>query len=323
MDAPKSKEDVKCWDFSDLVDEIKESLDSSKDQSLEELAKGFPTSSRVQERLKEIFQELQQGSGAVLLRFPLSWLDQGEDLCERAFLGLCAQLGRPVIQSTDLQEISARVETAKTHEVLTAQHTLRRGYRNAKDQFLHNDSSIPAARGEGVCDILAMFCFRPSAKGGISKMASAVAIHDQLRKGQPEVLKAAQQGFKYNAAMVEYHPDWRQPAMGRENRPMVFQDRQGRPCVQYAKNMVETISAAYDDPAELEKVRLKLSGLETVCSDPAVVQYWPLEAGEAYLVDNYRWLHARTDFEDDPKRPRLFFRLWLQVENFENFDAIC
>jgi len=55
-----------------------------------------------------------------------------------------------------------------------------------QDQFLHNDSSIPAARGEGICDILAMFCYRPSAKGGISKMASAVAIHEQLR-GQPEV----------------------------------------------------------------------------------------------------------------------------------------
>ncbi|CAL1160892.1 unnamed protein product [Cladocopium goreaui] len=319
MDAPKSKDDVKCWDFADVVDDIKDSLESSKDQSLKELARnGFPKiSSRVKERLKNIFQELQQGSGAVLLRFPPGWLENvGEDVCERAFLGLCAQLGRPVIQSTDLQEISARVETAKTPEVLAAKHTLRRGYRNAKDQFLHNDSSIPAARGEGICDILAMFCYRPSAKGGISKMASAVAIHEQLR-GQPEVLKAAQQGFKYNAAMVEYHPDWRQPAMGTE-RPMVFQDRKGRPCVQYAKNMVETISAAYDDPAELEKVTLKLSGLEAVCSDPAVVQYWPLGAGEAYLVDNYRWLHARTDFEDDPKSPRLFFRLWLQVENFDS-----
>ena len=42
-------------------------------------------------------------------------------------------------------------------------------------------------------------------------------------------------------------------------------------CCFEAKNMVETITAAYDDPAELEKVTLKLSGLEAVCSDPAVV----------------------------------------------------
>lgn len=43
-------------------------------------------------------------------------------------------------------------------------------------------------------------------------------------------------------------------------------------------------------------------------------QYWELEAGEAYLVDNYRWLHARSAF-DDPRR--LFFRVWLQMDDFD------
>lgn len=51
-----------------------------------------------------------------------------------------------------------------------------------QDQFLHNDTSIPAARGEGICDVLCMFCFRASQKGGVSKMASAAAIHEQLRE---------------------------------------------------------------------------------------------------------------------------------------------
>jgi len=241
----------------------------------------------------------------------------GEDACERCFLGLCAHLGRPVTQSTDLQEISARVEVAKKAEVLAAKHTTRRGYRNAKDQFLHNDSSIPAARGKGVCDILAMLCFRPSAAGGVSKMASAVSIHELLKE-QPEVLEAAQKGFKYDAASVEYHPDWRSPAAVGEERPMIFHDSKGRPCVQYAKNMVETISAAYANAPILDHIMVALKGLEGACSDPRVVQYWPLQAGEAYLVDNYRWLHARTDFEDDPKAPRLLFRLWLQVEHFDS-----
>lgn len=43
--------------------------------------------------LEDIFRELKDGSGAVLLRFPPSWVaEQGEDACERAFLGLCALL---------------------------------------------------------------------------------------------------------------------------------------------------------------------------------------------------------------------------------------
>jgi hypothetical protein len=50
----------------------------------------FPDSPPIPPGLKNIFQELQQGSGAVLLRFPPGWLENvGEDVCERAFLGLC------------------------------------------------------------------------------------------------------------------------------------------------------------------------------------------------------------------------------------------
>ncbi|CAJ1336290.1 unnamed protein product [Effrenium voratum] len=87
-----------------------------------------------------------------------------------------------------------------------------------------------------------------------------------------------------------------------------------------SKNMVETISAAYADSSALEKVRAALTRLQEVCSDPSVVQHWDLEAGEAYLVDNYRWLHARTHFEDDASR-RLFFRIWLQVKEQEEHNV--
>ena len=47
------------------------------------------------------------------------------------------QMSQHLLGRGHLEEISARVETAKTHEVLTAQHTLRRGYRNAKDWVNH------------------------------------------------------------------------------------------------------------------------------------------------------------------------------------------
>eukprot|EP00438_Fugacium_kawagutii_P013567 Skav234771 [mRNA] locus=scaffold2396:256190:259654:- [translate_table: standard] len=135
-----------------------------------------------------------------------------------------------------------------------------------------------------------MLCFRASRNGGVSKMASAAAIHEKLRE-QPEVFPGV------SCAGPEVH---------------------------WAKNMVETITAAYAESGELDRVKRSLAALEAACSDPQVVsrgagdgeQYWNLQAGEAYLVDNYRWLHARSNFEDDPAAPRLFFRLWLQVENF-------
>ena len=38
----------------------------------------------------------------------------------------------------------------------------------------------------GVCDVLAMLCFRPARSGGLSKMASARKIHELLQQ-QPRV----------------------------------------------------------------------------------------------------------------------------------------
>ncbi|CAE7208469.1 unnamed protein product [Symbiodinium natans] len=189
----------------------------------------------------------------------------------------------------------------------------------ATDQFLHVDGSIPSARGEGMCDILAMICVRPAAEGGASKLASAAEIYARLQE-KPALLKIVERGFKYDAQSVEYHPDWRQPARGDRERPMAYQDANGRPCIQYAKNMVETIMAVYRGTPDEEEVRTALAELEEVCSDTAVVQHWDLTTGEAYLVDNYRWLHARTAFVDDTQAPRLFFRLWLQVPDFNARD---
>jgi hypothetical protein len=47
--------------------------------------------------------------------------------------------------------------------------------RNTRAQRVHCDASIPAARGEGETDILAMLCLRPAPDGGgATRLASAV-----------------------------------------------------------------------------------------------------------------------------------------------------
>ena len=59
-------------------------------------------------------------------------------------------------QSKDLLEKVARVEIPTDEAILSSPNTLRRGYRNHKPQRVHVDASIPAPRGEGETDILAM-----------------------------------------------------------------------------------------------------------------------------------------------------------------------
>lgn len=66
------------------------------------------------------------------MRLRLPVLEENE--ASRHFLALCGRLGTPVTQSTDLRELCARVEVA-TGEVLQAEQTHRRGYRNSKEWF--------------------------------------------------------------------------------------------------------------------------------------------------------------------------------------------
>ena len=46
---------------------------------------------------------------------------------------------------------------------------------------------------------------------------------------------------------------------------------------------------------------------DTLCLDA------PLRAGQIYVANNFFTIHGRTDFEDDPKKPRLFLRTWVEA----------
>ncbi|CAE7685766.1 unnamed protein product [Symbiodinium sp. CCMP2592] len=136
-----------------------------------------------------------------------------------------------------------------------------------------------------------MICVRPAAEGGVSKLASAAEIYARLQE-KPSLLRLVERGFKYDAKSVEYHPSWRRlPPSDETERPMAYKDANGRPCIQYAKNMVETIMAVYRGTEEEDQVRSALAELEEVCSDPSVVQHWDLTTGEAYLVPGHDYLH--------------------------------
>ncbi|OLQ00499.1 hypothetical protein AK812_SmicGene16838 [Symbiodinium microadriaticum] len=126
--------DAFTLDFAPLRSDLEDALRQSRDLELRDITgETFVLSERALEALGKVKHELQHGSGAVLLRFGADWIHQlGEEDCRRCFFGLCAHLGRAVAQSTDLGELCARVENARSLEVLAATHTKRRGYRNAK-----------------------------------------------------------------------------------------------------------------------------------------------------------------------------------------------
>lgn len=222
-------------------------------------------------------------------------------------------------QSKDLLEKVARVEIPTDEAVIASPNTVRRGYRNQKSQRVHVDASIPAPRGQGETDILAMLCVRPSpGGGGASKLTSAEALWAALTKC-PEHIQRLGAGFHYDAG-IEWLAAWRQPQRSRAPVPLLWRDTKGQACVQFGVNMRKNLEAAYTNSAvdnahggELAAVEgqatptteaMDLAGVEALdaldkaANSSVCMHELQLAPGCAIIVDNYRWMHGRTAFSD-------------------------
>ena len=233
------------------------------------------------------------GRGIVVVRrFPVkSFGVRDITLVYRAF---CCQMGRLLCQSKRRERIGLVAHKP--------QRALRlRGYERAGRQMLHTDMEA----------ILGMLCVRRAREGGESRLAGALAIHNEIAASRPELLEPLQAGFP--VAWGEEPPrrptdcstEHDVPVLSRnEDRLSVCYLRpQGEHALrQRGEAMTETMIAALDyfeDVSECEEVVLELA----------------LDEGECYFINNFNTPHARNGFVDwdDTNRGRLLLRSWMEV----------
>jgi hypothetical protein len=328
--------------------ELDAALAASTGVATDELtAETFPLGPLLAGRIAALREQVVDGPGLAILRLPPDWMARaGEETSARVFVGLCTHLGQMCEQSKDLLEKVARVEIPTDEAILASPNTARRGYRNQKPQRVHVDASIPAPRGEGETDILAMMCVRPALDGGgASKLTSAEALYAAL-SDQPQHLARLAAGFHYDAG-VEWLPAWRQPQRSAAPVPLLWRDSKDQVCVQFGVNMRKNLEAAYlpratppadggggekEDGGGHVAVAMDAAGvdaldaLDAAANSNACLHTLQLDSGCALICDNYRWMHGRTEFSDDDPAGssgadgdgdggRLLIRLWLQTDD--------
>ena len=102
-------------------------------------------------------REVAAGRGLILLRgFPMA--EMSEDEACRLFWGLGTHLGRAVSQSVMGDRLGHVVN-------IGGKNPHERAYRNSRSLSMHTDA----------CDVIAMYCIRPAAEGGLSGYTSALA----------------------------------------------------------------------------------------------------------------------------------------------------
>jgi hypothetical protein len=243
----------------------------------------LPTLART---LAGIADELESGRGVVKLTgFPVERYDEPD--LRALYYGVGCHIGTPVHQNgsrglmRDIRDNGGtRVESAEA---------LR----------WHNDRT----------DVVGLLCVRKAQAGGVSRIVSAVAIHDAMLARRPDLLRAMYQDF-YRSTLGD--------EVGAETPyyPLpVFAQRDGHFTSHFSNTYIEQAQRFPEVPrlTAAQKEALVMLGdlAEALCFE------MPLEPGDLQLLNNHVIYHGRTAFTDDAgsRQDRLLYRLWLSMPN--------
>lgn len=183
-----------------------------------------------------------------------------------------------------------------------------RMYRSNLELRLHSD----------ITAMIALACWQPAQSGGLSWLASAAAIHNEILARAPHLLAPLYNGFHYHR-LGEEGPD-EEPTT--PYRTPVFALRSGQLSCRYQRAGIagghKARGVALTD-LEIEALDM----FDAVARAPRNRVEFALAHGDMMIVNNYAVLHARTGFTQfpEPERKRLLVRLWLDEQGFRDVPA--
>ena len=245
--------------------------------------------------VERIRAQLVEGAGVMLVDgFPVDRYD----LAELRTLWWCLgnHLGTPVAQSWrgdvigDVRDLGTGIDGAAC-----------RGYTSNAELGFHSDTA----------DVTALFVLRQARSGGITRLASSVAVHNEIIRRRPEVMELLYEPMpvSWQSNQPEGEQAWYlQPVFGRHGDDVA--------CAYVRTNIVRAAENVGAPPLRPEQ----LAAVEYVQQVAAEPQFWierQLAPGSMLFVSNHTAFHMRTAFADhhEPALKRYLLRLWLCLPN--------
>ena len=242
---------------------------------------------------------LESGRGFFLIRgFPVRKYSAQQAALAYWIIG--THLGEPVSQNSDGDVLGHVRDTGVKPNSLET-----RLYKTRAELTFHTDGA----------DVIGLFCLRKAKSGGVSRIASSVAVYNEIVRRRPDLAPLLYEAFPnympgppgkrgsvFNYPIVTIHDDaFRMLFLG-----WYIRDSQSLP---------ETPRLA---PQELEVVDL----LERIPNEPGMALDMQFAEGDMQFLKNSVILHARTDYEDaaEPDEKRHLLRLWLRAPSFRDGD---
>jgi hypothetical protein len=176
-----------------------------------------------------------------------------------------------------------------------------RGYKSNQRLSFHTDT----------CDVVGLFVLRVAREGGLSLLASSVAIHNEMARQRPDLLEVLYQPFAWS---------WngQQPAGGSPwyAQPL-FSMNDGKISCRYIRMQIKNGQRFEDAPRMSDKQIEALDYFDKLAWSEDFHFSFMFEPGDIQFVNNHVALHSRTAFEDWPEedRRRHLLRMWMSVPN--------
>ena len=239
-----------------------------------------------------VSQYLDDGGGVLIL----AGLPADRASGERAILRVTRLLGEPVPQNRE----GTVVREVRDRGMSISQRGRARYSDSRFGGDLHTDgaeASLP------VPDVFVLFCVRQSAQGGAMQCLHLRDIEPVLG---PRAVSTLRSPFHFDR-----RGDQRAGEPPTTAKPVLFTQRE-RPAITYLRSYIEHGHSHPDVPPLTVDQRAALDALDTVVATSAASMTGKLCEGDLALFDNLSLLHGRTEFSDDPQRPRLLLRTWVR-----------
>ena len=246
-------------------------------------------------RIASWMREIEDGRGFLVVKgFPVARHDTAA--LYALYWGLGTHFGDAIVQNYEGRRINEVQSRGHSYEAVNI-----RAYATASNLGFHNDPS----------DMTGLLCVRQARSGGLSHIASATAVYNDILRSHPEVLEPLCRGFHHDVRGEG--PTGRFDEVTDIAIPVYSHFAGKLSCCLNTKAIVTASQKRGGELSALE--RDALAYIERSASRPEACLSFMLEPGDLLLMSNYTVLHGRTAFDDwpEPDRKRLLLRLWLNL----------
>ena len=250
---------------------------------------------RVGAVLERTLDALEEGRGLFLLRgIPVE--RYSKDDLRFIYWGLGLHLGAAVSQSKrgdvlgDVRDLGTGLDGPKF-----------RGYTSAGELTYHADAA----------DVTGLFCIQPAKEGGLSRIVSTGAVHNEILRTRPDLLEVLYQPYYWSFQGNELPgtpPHYEQP---------IFTMHKGQFAARYTRTHIRSAEMMDHLPGQTAEQTEALDLIDAICARPEFQLTMMFQPGDVQFLNNHLLLHMRTAFEDyaEPDRRRHLMRLWLAPWN--------